>query len=122
SLSCRRLLLEPELRPKARQVAPDSGYGKPLAVAPIGDRTVMRGGIAVDINAIPLLRVAHVVDGQIVMLGPEKRHCRKALPLPEDIPRCHHALALGEHPVFNADALARSRVGPARNIARRIDA
>lgn len=81
----------------------------------------MRGGIAVDVEAIPLFGMADIVDAGIVVLAPEKRHRGKALPLPDDVPRGDHTLVLRNHPMLDADLLARSAVRPARDVAGGVD-
>ncbi len=56
------------------------------------------------------------------MLAPEVRHRVEFLTFPQHIERCRLGLPLRNGPMFDADILARMRVGPARDIACRIDA
>ena len=85
--SCRRLVLERDFRSQAVQVAPDGRYGEPLSATPIRDGTVARGRVAVDFQAIPMFRMADVIDARIVVLAPEERYGLETLPLPENISR-----------------------------------
>ena len=71
---------------------------------------------------VPLLRVADVVDGDVVVLAPEERHGVEALAPAEDVARRRLALAFGDHPVLDADPIARVRIGPARDVAGGEDA
>lgn len=66
------LLIERDLGSKTSQVTPHRHCGKPLPVSPIGDCAVMRARIAVEIEAIPLFRMAHVIDDRVILLGPKK--------------------------------------------------
>ena len=63
-----------------------------------------------------------IVDRHVVVLAPEERHRVEALALPEHVARGGLALALGHHPVLDANVLAGVRIGPARDIARGVDA
>src|SRR5205823_6793857 len=84
-----------------------------------GDVTI--GGIAEYFRAVPLLGVPDVVDRDVIVRTPEEGHMVKALSRSEGVARRGLTLTLGDHPVLDADARARVRVGPARDVARRID-
>src|ERR1019366_6516680 len=73
---------------------------------------------AVDANAVPLLGVADVVDGDVVVLAPEKRHGGEALAPPQHVAGRDLALALRHDPVLDAHAIAGPGIGPARDVAR----
>ena len=88
----------------------------------VRDRAVLRRQIAVDGGLVKALGVAHISQGKVVLLGPEKRHCRVALRLPQQVARRGLPLAPGHHPMLDADAFASQCVRPARNVTRRIDA
>src|SRR5262249_48804772 len=91
-------------------------------VALVRDGAIARVERSIDFHRIPLLRMADVVQLEIVVLAPEKRYRIEPDALAEDVLRCNLALTLGNHPVLNANALTRMRIWPARNIARRINA
>ena len=52
----------------SRQGTPDQERQKPADNVP-------RSQGAVDLRRIPLLRVTHVIDREVVVLGPKKRNC-----------------------------------------------
>src|SRR5450631_4941935 len=56
------------------------------------------------------------------MLAPEERHRIEDFALSQHVACGGLALALGHHPVFDANVLLGMRIGPARNITRRVDA
>src|SRR3954447_22623818 len=63
-----------------------------------------------------------VIDWHVVMLAPEERHGVEPLIQSQHV-ACHSlTLALGNHPVLDANIVAGMRIGPARNIACGIDA
>src|SRR3954470_1973088 len=66
--------------------------------------------------------MADVVDWQVVMLAPEKRHGVETFAKPQHVACGRLTLALGHDPVFDPNALARVWVRPTRNITGRIDA
>src|SRR5262245_5309264 len=65
--------------------------------------------------------MAHVVDAHVVMRAPEKRHIVEYFVGAQDVPGGRLSLALRDHPVLDANAVAAVRVGPARDIAGRKD-
>src|SRR5205085_9977067 len=115
-------LLEREFGPQARLIARDGGDSELLAVAQIADRAVAGVQAAVDRDVGPARRVAHVRDREVVLLGPEERYGVEALGPAEQVARGRLALAFGHHPVLDADALARQRIGPACDVAGGVDA
>ena len=56
------------------------------------------------------------------MLAPEEGHRVERLALSQHVVCGGLSLALRHHPMLDADILTRMRVGPARDIARRVDA
>ena len=66
---------------------------------------------------VPVLGVADIIDRDVIMLAPEERHGVELLAAAEHVQRRGLALALGHDPVFDADALAAMRIGPARDVA-----
>src|SRR5262245_27572636 len=65
--------------------------------------------------------MAHVVDAHVVMRAPEKRHIVEYFVGAQDVPGGRLSLALRDHPVLDANALAGVRAGPARDVAGRKD-
>ena len=72
---------------------------------------------AVDGGRVPRLRVAHVVNRDVVVLTPEKRHGIKSFAATEHVSRRGLPLTLRDHPVLHTNAIARMPIGPARDIA-----
>src|ERR1700739_2072763 len=66
--------------------------------------------------------MSDVVDRHVVMLAPEEWHGIEALALAQHVERSDLALALGHHPVLDADPAAGMRIGPAHNIAGGVNA
>ena len=93
-----------------------------LASAPISDRAVARGKLPVDLGFVPSLGVTDIREAEIVLLGPEKRDGVEPFPPTQHVARRGLPLALGHHPVFDADALAGEPIRPARDVAGREDA
>ena len=56
------------------------------------------------------------------MLAPEERHRVERFAAPEHVARRDLPLALRDHPVLDADALARVRIGPSGDVAGGKDA
>src|SRR4029077_21031626 len=67
---------------------------------------------------VPGLGVADIIDRHVVMLAPEERHRREGLASAQHAERGGLALALGDHPMLDADGAAGVRIGPARDVAR----
>src|SRR5258708_22358750 len=61
--------------------------------------------------------MADVIDRDIVVLAPKKRHGIEGLPTPQYVERRDLALPFRDHPVLDADALAGMRIGPAGDVA-----
>ena len=59
--SYRNLVLERDLRSQTLQVTPNGRDSKPFVVSPIGDRAVVRGGITVDLQPIPMFRMTDII-------------------------------------------------------------
>src|SRR5262249_27667757 len=62
---------------------------------------------AVDLDPVPLRRVADVVDADVVLRGPEERHGSELLALAEHVARGRLPLPLRDDPVLDANALTR---------------
>ena len=78
---------------------------------PEADNAVVRGRVAVNVQPIPLFRVAHVADDDVVVLTPEERNSIEG-PFPaEHVTRSSLALTFCNHPVLHPDVLAGARSG-----------
>src|SRR5579863_5280029 len=103
--------------PKAHRVARGRRHRKHAACTPEGYAEVVRGERSVHLGRIPLIRVSHIVDGQVVVLAPEERDGVEPLTRSKHVHRRDLPLALSDHPVLDADALTGVRVRPPRNVA-----
>ena len=74
--------------------------------------------VAVDLHRIPPLAVSHIVNGNIVLLGPEKRNCIESFLAAKDVFCRYLPLLLSHHKVLNSNHLPRMRIGPPCNVAR----
>jgi hypothetical protein len=60
-----------------------------------------------------------IIDRDVVVLAPEEGDGGKSLAVPEHVERSGLSLALGYHPMLDADALTAMWVGPACNVTGR---
>ena len=104
------------------EVATDHRDGQRPAGTLERDSAVARGELPVDSGCVEGFRMPHIGEAEIVLLGPEERDRIEALPPTEDVAGRRLSLALGHHPVFDADALAGESIRPARDVAGREDA
>ena len=81
-------------------------------------QAILAGNIALDVELVPFLGMADIVDRNVVVLAPEERNGVKFLAPPEHVERRGLSLALGDDPMLDANRLAAMRVGPARDVAR----
>ena len=88
----------------------------------VAQQAVLAGDVAVDRQLVPFLGVADIVDRDVVVLAPEERHGVELLAQAQHVERRGLALALGDHPVLDADRLAAVRIGPAGDVAGGEDA
>src|SRR6185437_3398081 len=116
-----RFPLHREFGLKAGEVAVDRGNGEHAALVPVLQQAIPRGDVTVDHDLVPFFGVADIVDRHVIMLTPEKRHRIEGLALPQHVARRGLSLALRHHPVFDPDVFLRMRIGPARDVAGRID-
>src|SRR6185295_10829188 len=103
-------------------IVPDRHHGKLPAAMPISHRAILCFDPAVDVDAVPLRRVADIIEQQVVLLRPEERNRVEALARSEDVARRRLTLAFGDHPVLDADSFPGQPVGPTGNITGGIDA
>ena len=100
----------------------DHGDRELPASTPIGNGAVSTLQRPHDIGSVPVLGVSDIGEAEIVLFGPEERHVVEAFAPAEDVVRRCLALALGDHPMFDANPLTGQPVGPARDIAGSEDA
>src|SRR3954469_16657670 len=91
------------VRAEALAISPDGHRGEELAGHAVAHMAVARVGIALDVDAIPLFCVAHVVNRHVVVLAPEEGRVLESLRLAEHVQRRDLSLTLRQHPVFDAD-------------------
>src|SRR3954447_4118842 len=106
---------------EAVDVAVDRGDGEQPAVAAIAHHAIPRLDVTLDLECVPLLGMADIVDRKVVMLAPEERDIDEAFAPPQDIARDGLALALGNDPVFDPERFPTVGIRPSRNIAGGID-
>src|SRR5215471_4004434 len=82
----------------------------------------MRADIAALLDVVPGGGMADVVDRDIIVLAPEERDRGIALAAAEQVARGRLALPLGDDPVLDAQPLATVGIGPAGNVAGRVNA
>src|ERR1700758_1557670 len=66
-------------RDEALAPAEDGGEGEGAAGATEMDGRIVLGDVAIDLDLVPALGVADIVDGDVVVLTPEERRRGKAL-------------------------------------------
>src|SRR6516225_7930944 len=82
----------------------------------------MRADIAALLDVVPGGGMADLVDRDIIVLAPEERDRGIALAAAEQVARGRLALPLGDDPVLDAQPLAAVGVGPAGDVAGRVNA
>jgi hypothetical protein len=113
---------ELNFRAQALQIAMNDGDRQFPAFPSIGYRAVSCIELPVDLSLVPIFGVPDIGEAEIVLLGPEERHGVEALPPTKDVARRGLTLALGNHPVLDADWFAGEPIRPACYIARCEDA
>src|SRR5262249_18107543 len=98
-------------------VTEDRGCRQHFAIAAKAHQAIASVDIALDVEAVPFLRVTDIVDRHVVMLAPEERHLTKALSLVKHVAGGSLPLTLGNDPMLNAQIFAGMRIGPARDVA-----
>src|SRR5215467_7267745 len=115
---CRlRATLHLRLRVEAFLITEDRGHGERLVAAHEAHGYVAFARIPVDVDAVPLLGVADVIDTHIVVRAPKEWSLRERLARAKHVSRGRLAVPLREHPMLDANAVARVRIGPARDVA-----
>jgi len=103
-------------------VAKDRGDGEGASVAPKAQQAIPGVDVAVHGDLVPCLRMADVIDRNVVVLAPERRDGIEGLASPEHIQRRDLSLAFRDHPVLDPNGLAGARIWPARDVAGGEDA
>ena len=106
---------------KAFQIAGNGSNGEGLSTMFIRYGAVEFREAAVDLNCIPSLGVAHVIDPHVVVLAPEKGHSVESFALAEDIFCGYLALTFRDDPVLDTYFLSRVQVWPTSNVTCRKD-
>jgi hypothetical protein len=68
--------------------------------------TIARIEAPIDLDSVPLLGVAYIVDCHVVMLAAEKWDGVKPFATTKNIVGCYLSLMLRHHPVFDANSFA----------------
>src|SRR5216684_174074 len=71
----------------------------------------------IDLDSLPLLGVAHIIDSHVVVLTPKERNSVKLFATAKNILSRYLPLALSNHPVLHANSFAGVRIWPAGGIA-----
>src|SRR5262249_39549313 len=121
SLARRRLLLHRHLGLEAGDVPEDRGDGERATALLVAHQAVLARNITLDRHFVPGLGVADIVDRDVVMLAPKEWYGLELFAPAQHIQRGRLPLTLGDDPMFDADALPRVRIGPARDVAGAID-
>jgi len=110
-------MLHHDLGLKAFNVAENRGDGEHAPIALEPQEAVLARDITVDRDLVPILGMSDIVDRDVVMLTPEKRHGGERIVATKHVECSGLPLALSDGPVLNADVFARTRVGPTRDVA-----
>jgi hypothetical protein len=119
-----RARLERNFGTQAVLVPIDARHREPLAAAPVGDRAVslVAHELTVYLGFVPALRVTHVRQREVVLVGPEERSALEARSLAQHVSRRDLPLALGHDPVLDADPFPGKRIGEAGDVTGRENA
>src|ERR1700738_2475222 len=94
------------------------GYSSESATAfLVRHGTIARIKAPIDLDSLPLLGVAHVIDSHVVVLTPEEWNSVKLFATAKNILGCDLTLSFSHHPLLDANPLAGVRIGPAGCIA-----
>src|SRR5215467_8586495 len=102
---------------KTLKIARDCHDSQDTSTFLIGHCTIAGFEATVDFDSIPVLSMAHVVDGHIVVLTPEERNSIKFLTAAKNVLGCHLPLTLSDHPMLDANSLAGVWIRPAGDVA-----
>ncbi len=105
------------LSPQALEISRDGYSGESATAFLVRYGTIARIETPIDLDRVPLLGVAHVIDSHVIVLTPEEWNSVKLFATAKNILSCHLSLALSDHPVLDANSLAGVRIWPAGGIA-----
>jgi hypothetical protein len=86
-----------------------SGEHAPIAVE--AQEAVPSRDVAIDRELVPRLGMADIADLNVIVLSPEDRNVDIFLAVPEHVERRDLPLALGNHPMLDANYLATRWIG-----------
>ena len=92
-----------DFSPKAREIAEDRRDGACAAVLFVTDQAIPRFDVAIDLDRVPRFRMADIIDRDIVVLAPEKRHGIELLAAAQHVDRRCLPLPFRDGPVLNTD-------------------
>src|ERR1039458_7788906 len=96
--------LHGDLGLQALEIARD-GYDSESATAfLIRHGTIARIEAPIDLDSLPLLGVAHIIDSHVVILTPEEWDSIKLFATAKNILSCYLPLAFSNHPVLDANS------------------
>lgn len=102
---------------QALEISRDGYSSENAAAFLVRHDTIARIDAPIDLDSLPLLGMAHVIDSHVVMLTPEKWNSVKLFATAKNIPGCDLTLSFSYYPVLDANSLAGVRIGPAGGIA-----
>src|ERR1700694_2458830 len=111
-----------DLSLQALEIARDGYDSESATTFLVRHCTIARIEAPIDLDSLPLLGVAHVIDSHVVVLTPEEWNSVKLFATAKNILSCYLPLALSNHPVLDANSLAGMRIGPAGGIPSSEDA
>ena len=100
---CGGLTLHHDLGLKTFKVAKDRGDCGHTSVALKAEEAVFAHHISVDQDLVPRLRVTDIIDRDIVVLAPEKRHLGEGCALPKHVESRGLSLTLGDNPMLDTE-------------------
>src|SRR6185503_540408 len=98
-------------------VAKDARHSKNPTPRPIAHAHVVLLEVAVYLDRVPALGMAHVVDGDVVVLAPEEWHIGEWCALADAGAGDGLDLPLGQPPVLDTHETTAARVWPSRGVA-----
>jgi hypothetical protein len=84
-------------------------------------RTIACIEAPIDLDSVPVLGVAYIIDYQIAMLVLEEWDGVEPFATTKNILNCYLSLTLRHHPALDANSFACVRIGPTSGIAGRDD-
>jgi hypothetical protein len=98
-------------------VALDGSDSEIAARAAEADEAIPMREISLDKRFVPFLRMADIADREVEVFRPEERDHHERLIVAQHVRGRDLPLALGDDPMFNTNAFASMRIGPAGNVS-----